>query len=269
MTVETGGADPGLFGPGSLTWRIHADPILWVGGLRALFLQALHPAALAGVFTRSDYRADPWGRLFRTADYVGAVTYDTTVEAEAAGARVREVHAALGLEDPELLRWVHCCEVGSFLDVYRRAGGGLADSEADRYLTEQLAAARLVGLDPAEVPASTGELADYFDRMRPDLAGGSDARAIARFLVIPPMPARVRYLTPALPAWATVSTMAFGTLPRWGRRLYGIPAPPGSDLTVGAALRALRLTTDRLPERLREGPHLRAARARMGPTVSI
>ena len=67
--------DPGLFGPGSITWRVHGDPIMWIAGLRALLLQALHPAAMAGVLSHSDFRADPWGRLFRTADYVGVVSF--------------------------------------------------------------------------------------------------------------------------------------------------------------------------------------------------
>jgi hypothetical protein len=118
-------SDPGLFGPGSVTWRVHADQILWVGGLRALYLQALQPETVRGVFTHSGYRDDPWGRLLRTADYVGVVTYGTTARAEAAGARVRAVHSRLGLTDPHLLRWVHCCEVGSFLEAYRRAGAAL------------------------------------------------------------------------------------------------------------------------------------------------
>ena len=59
---ETAG-DPGLFGPDSITWRVQSDPVMWVAGLRALFLQATHPAAMAGVLDHSDFRADPWGRL--------------------------------------------------------------------------------------------------------------------------------------------------------------------------------------------------------------
>ena len=63
--------DPGLFGPGSVTWKVHADPLLGLGGLRALLLQAAHPLAMAGVSEHSEFRADPWGRL---------VTANQTVE---------------------------------------------------------------------------------------------------------------------------------------------------------------------------------------------
>jgi uncharacterized protein (DUF2236 family) len=41
--------------------RVHADASMFVGGLRALLLQSLHPLAMAGVAEHSDYRGDPWG----------------------------------------------------------------------------------------------------------------------------------------------------------------------------------------------------------------
>ncbi len=256
--------DAGLFGPGSVTWRVHGDQILWVGGLRALYLQALHPEAVRGVFTHSDYKDDPWGRLFRTADYVGVVTFGSTAKARGAGARVRSVHSRLGLTDPHLLRWVHCCEVGSFLDTFRRAGGGLSDLEADSYLSEQVAAAKLVGLDPDTVPDSVAQLDAYFSRMRPELAATAEAREVARFLVLPPMPAKVRYLTPAMPAWAALSMLAFATQPGWARKLYGLPTVPFADAAVSLQLRAIRTAVQLLPEERRTGPHLRAAQERLG-----
>jgi uncharacterized protein (DUF2236 family) len=253
--------DGGLFGPDSVTWRIHGHPIAWIGGLRALYLQALHPAALRGVFTNSDYRADPWGRLIRTARYVGVTTFGSTATARAAGAQVRAVHARLRVDDPHLLRWVHSCEVDSFLDVYRRAAG-LSDADTARYLAEQRRAAELVGLED-DGPLDRAELAAYFAVLRPELAVNPDTRQIARFLLLPPMPWRVRLLTPAMGGWAAVSALAFRTLPDWARRLYGVPSLPGGDLAVTLALRGLRAGVDRLPAALREGPELRAARDRI------
>lgn len=258
-----GRGDPGLFGPASATWRVHRDQILWVGGLRALYLQALHPAAVRGVFTYSDYKDDPWGRLFRTADYVGVITFGSRERATAAGARVRGVHDRLGLTDPHLLRWVHCCEVGSFLDTFQRAGGGLTDDEADRYLAEQVDAAALVGLDPDTVPDSVARLGAYFNRMRAELAPTPEAREVARFLLTPPMPTKIRLLTPALPAWVALSGLAFATQPAWARRMYGVPRVPLADLAVTLQLRAIRTAVQLLPERARTGPHLRAAQERL------
>ena len=268
-------SDNGLFGPDSVTWRVHADPILWVAGLRALFLQAVHPAAMAGVLQHSDFRADPWGRLRRTADYVGVVTFGTTAEVERMGARVRGIHAkvrgtdrATGLsyraDDPELLRWVHCCEVESFLSTYQRATGGLTPEQVDGYYAEQTRAAAVVGLDPAQVPASAEAMRSYFRDMRGQTAVDRRARRVASYVLLPPMP-RWATWSPARPAWAGVAGLAAALLPAWTRRLYGLPTPPGSAAAATAAVRALNAAMRAAPDRYREGPHLRAARERLAP----
>jgi uncharacterized protein (DUF2236 family) len=264
----------GLFPPDSMTWRVHGDPLLWVGGLRALLLQAVHPAAMAGVLQHSDFRADPWGRLFRTAAYVGTVSFGTLAEVERAGARVRGLHARVAgadevtgatyrADDPELLRWVHCCEVASFLTVHQRAGGQLSAAEVDRYYAEQTRAAAVVGLDPVDVPDSAVAMADYFEAMRPGLSVDHRTRRIATYLLAPPMPRWVSLATPARPAWAAGTVVAAATLPRWVRRMYGLPGLPTADLAATVALRTLRVAVAAAPERYRVGPQLRAARERV------
>src|SRR5690348_16079628 len=166
--------DPGLFGPSSVTWQMHGDPMMWVAGIRALYLQALHPRAVRGVMQNSDFRRDAWGRLMRTADFVGTTTYGTTEAAERAGARVRKIHTMLkasdpdtgeryAVDEPELLLWVHCAEIDSYLHVLRRSGYPLTDAQADRYLAEHRVSARLVGLDPAAVPGDRAGMAAYFE----------------------------------------------------------------------------------------------------------
>src|SRR4051812_45357667 len=205
-----GMSDPGLFGPGSVTWRVQSDPIMWVAGLRALLLQAVHPAAMAGVLEHSDFRLDPWGRLTRTADYVGTVAFGSSADVERAGARVRGVHAKVrGIDgrtgrtysarDPHLLCWVHCCEVESFLTTYLRAGGHLSGPQIDAFYAEQTRAAAVVGLDPDSVPASAVQRAAYFRRMRPELVAARRTLRAARYVLLPPMPARVQLTTPARP----------------------------------------------------------------------
>lgn len=74
--------DPGLFGPGSVTWAVVGDTAVFVGGIRALLLQAAHPEVAAGVAEHSRYREDPLGRLSRTAAYVTATSFSATPEVE-------------------------------------------------------------------------------------------------------------------------------------------------------------------------------------------
>ena len=276
MSVQqTTQPDPGLYGPDSVTWRVHADPSMALAGLRALFLQAVHPLAMAGVAQHSDFREDPWGRLFRTADYVGTTTYGTTSQAERAGAKVRGIHKRLsGIEpesgrtyrvsDPHLLRWVHCVEVESFLTTATRCGLRVSAADRDRYYAEQTRGSALVGLDPSTVPGSVAEMAEYFEQMRPELHVTEEARRTARFILWPPMPARVSKGTPARAAWIGLATAAFTMMPRWARRLYRMPGLPTTDVAATAAGLAFRSGLLVVPERLRHGPELKAARARVG-----
>jgi uncharacterized protein (DUF2236 family) len=256
----------GFFGPASVTWRVHTDPTFSIGGLRALLLQALHPVAMDGVARFSHgFREQPWPRLARTAAYVDTLTFGTRTEAVRAVARVRGIHRRLGgveettgrayrVDDPDLLLWVHCCEVDSLLAAARRGGLPLTDDDADRYVAEQVTAAVLVGVDEAYVPGSVAALAAYFEQMRPSLALTPAARDAYRLIVLPPMPTWVRYLTPAQPAWGGLAALSVALLPPWARRLYGLP---GLGLTTPAAtagVRAFRQAMLRLPQRARRSP---------------
>jgi uncharacterized protein (DUF2236 family) len=256
----------GFFGPESVTWRVHVDPTFSIGGLRALLLQALHPVAMDGVARFSGvFRDDPWPRLARTAAYVDTVTFGTRTEAVAAVARVRGIHARLGgvepttgrayrVDDPDLLLWVHCCEVDSLLDAARRGGVPLTDAEADRYVAEQVTAAELIGIDRSEAPASITELAAYFAAMRPSLTATPAARNAFWLITVPPMPARVRFLTPAQPAWGGLAALAVALLPQWARRMYGLPGLGVTDPAATAALKAFRRGFGALPQRARRSP---------------
>ncbi|WP_328891506.1 oxygenase MpaB family protein [Streptomyces sp. NBC_00316] len=268
-------ADPGLFGPESVTWQLHGDPMMWVGGVRALYLQALHPRAVRGVMQNSDFRKDAWGRLMRTAGFVGTVTYGTTEAAEKAGARVRRIHRLLkatdpatgetyGIDEPELLLWVHCAEVDSYLQVQIRSGQPLTAAQADRYIDEHRTGARLVGLDPDSVPANTAQLAAYFARVRPELAAGAEALDVDAFLRRPPVPA---LLVPARELlWRRVAALAYQSLPPYAHELYGRAAPPPRtvDRRLRATGTALRCIPSRLRWRLPPG-HIVQAMERLGP----
>jgi uncharacterized protein (DUF2236 family) len=250
----------GYFGPDSVTRRVIADPAAGVGGIRALFLQALHPRAMAGVAQHSDFADDFWPRLQRTVQYVTTLAFGSTAEADAAAARVRTVHRRVrGVDDvtglpyaadePDLLRWVHVAEVSSLLEAARRGGLSLTDDEIDRYYAEQVTAAELLG--GTDIPASRAEVDDYLRAVRPELRASPVAREAALRLTLPPMPARVQLLTPARPAWAVLAGVAYGLLPGWARRMYGLPGLPGTGLAATAALRGLRAGALAVPPSLR------------------
>ncbi|PZS17989.1 MAG: DUF2236 domain-containing protein, partial [Pseudonocardiales bacterium] len=232
--------DTGYFGPDSITWRIHSEPVALVGGVRALLLQALHPEAMALLYAKSAFQDDPWARLQRTAGYVATLTFAPTAEVDAAAAHVRAVHRRLGITDPAQLAWVHACEVDSFLSAARAAGIRISSADADRYVDEQARAAALVGVPEELTPRSVEQLADYFAAIRPRLASTPEAREAARYVLAPPMPVPGRYVLPARLGWSTVSSLAVGLLPRWARRMYRLPPVPGAGLATAAGMRTLR-----------------------------
>ncbi|WP_030324613.1 oxygenase MpaB family protein [Streptomyces sp. NRRL B-3229] len=267
--------DPGLFGPRSVTWQMHGDPMMWVAGVRALYLQALHPRAVRGVTQNSDFRREAWGRLMRTASFVGTTTYGTTEAAEKAGARVRKIHSMLGatdpdtgerygVDEPDLLLWVHCAEIDSYLQVARRSGFRLTDEQADIYIGEHRVSARLVGLDPDAVPANQAEMAAYFEKVLPELAVTPEAREVDDFLLRPPthpllVPARELL-------WRRVAHLAYAALPPYAHELYGRPAPEPASVT--RQLRATGTLLRCVPARVRwqlPPQHILRAMARLGP----
>ena len=89
---------PRWFPEGSPIRRVHADASMFVGGLRALLLQSLHPLAMAGVAQHSNYRGDPWGRLQRTSTFLAVTTFGAADDAQRAVDRVRG-HPPAGARD--------------------------------------------------------------------------------------------------------------------------------------------------------------------------
>jgi uncharacterized protein (DUF2236 family) len=280
-------ADVGLFGPESITWKVHGEPVLLLGGLRSLYMQALHPRAVAGVAQNSGYKADPWGRLVRTSDYVGTVIYGSTAEVEAAASRLRRLHSRMSavdprtgerfrIDDPDLLRWVHVTEFESFLTTAVRAGLRLTPDEVDGYYTEQLRAAELVGLDPATVPSTAAEVAAYYEAVRPELGLTKDGAETALFLTAPPVPddwgsRALRLglsLGPARWAYFGIAGTAVGLLPAWARKMYGGLGWPTTDAAASLSVRGLRAVIGgvlaTLPEHYGVPPLRRAAMERVG-----
>jgi len=274
VRVGSASAEASLFGPDSITWRVHADPVFPIGGVRALIMQALHPLAVAGVAQQSSFEEDFWGRLDRTGRYVSTLTYSPASEARKLAARIRGIHrrlqgidprtgASFPIDRPDLLLWVHCCEVDSFLSTARRARAPIGPDDADAYVREQLLAAELVGIPSELVPTSVEELTRYFRGVRSELRLTDEARRGIRVLAFPPMPKKISLLTPARPAWAGLAGLALVLLPKWARRLYRLPGLPTTDLAATGALRAIRSGLFVLPDRLSGPPQVRAARAQI------
>jgi uncharacterized protein (DUF2236 family) len=228
--------EPRWFEPGSPITRVHGDASMFVGGLRALLFQSMHPLAMAGVAQHSDYRSDPWGRLQRTADFLAATTFGPVSQAERSVALVRRVHErvvgvapdgrAYAANDPHLLRWVHLAELDSFLAAHDRYGAApLEGRERDEYVAQTAVVARALGV-PAP-PESERGLRDQLREFRPELCGTREARDAARYLLLrPPLPIAAR------PAYAMIAGAAVSMMPAWTRLPLRLPWLPVTEVVA-------------------------------------
>lgn len=242
----------GLFGPGSVTWRVHSDPVYPVAMLRALVMQVLSAPAMAVVFATAPRVDDPWERLRSALKVCSTLTFGDAAEAAIMGARERAVRAQVrGVladgtrftgTDPEVGRWLHVCQVSSALDVTRRAGLELGDAAASQYLREQARAAAVLGLDPDEVPASQAELLRCLRTGRSRLKVGHEARSFLTAIVDPGLPSAMLSAQRFRPAWAPVAGLAFPALPGWARAMYG-PPPPDTTAAFSPAATTVALHT--------------------------
>lgn len=216
--------------------RVHGDASMFVGGLRAVLLQSLHPLAMAGVAEHSGYRGDPWGRLQRTSEFLATTTFGTGADADRAIARVRSVHRRVvgnaddgtryAASDPHLLAWVHVAEADSFLRAHQRYGARpLDEAGCDRYVAESARVAEALGV--VDAPRDRAGLAAQLAAFRSELRGTPQARAAARFLLLtPPVPVAARA------GYWVLAAAAVGLMPRWSRWSLRLPYLPVAEATV-------------------------------------
>jgi uncharacterized protein (DUF2236 family) len=228
------------FDPASPIGRVHGDASMFVGGIRALLVQTLHPAAMTAVAEHSGYRGDMWGRLARTSRFLAVTTFGTADHAQRAVDAVRAIHDRVtgtlpdgtpyAASDPHLLRWVHVAEVDSFLRAHQVHGARpLDEAGRDRYVAQTAEVALRLGVvDP---PTTEAGLAAGLAAYRPELRVTEQAReAVSHLLWHPPLPALARP-----PYWVLVAA-GVELMPRWTRRPLGLPSTGATDKLLARPL---------------------------------
>ncbi len=192
------GEDEGFFGPESAVWQVHGSVATLIGGIRALLLQAAHPAALAGVATHSRYQTDLLGRLEGTSRWLTITTFGSTTAIAREAKRVNEMHkrisgqytqidgeaSAYEARDPKFLLWVHCAFTESFLFAHLACGYPINEG-ADAYVSEWRLSAAPLGLKDA--PSSVSELEAAIDKfMKEELSYSATTKEVVDFILKPP-----------------------------------------------------------------------------------
>jgi uncharacterized protein (DUF2236 family) len=234
--------DPGLFGPNSATWPIIGDAAAFIGGLRALLVQAAHPEVVAGVQQHSRYKEDPLGRLSRTSAYVTATCFGAIPEVERAARIVRGVHRpvsgnshrgrAYSADMPQYAAWVHNTLTDSFLVAYEVYWPRSRLSiDTDLFVAEQTEVGRLLDADP--LPDTADSLARWVAD-HPDIGPSPGLVEAISFLRSPPLPLQIR-IAYRLMYWA-----AAATIPKRLRHILGLRKIPGAILIGKGVISFLR-----------------------------
>lgn len=234
--------DPGLFGPDSITWEVMGDVSGFIGGIRALLIQAAHPEVVAGVADHSRYREDPLGRLSRTSAYVTATSFGAMPEVEQAVRIVRAAHRRVrgvshrGIpyraDEPGLAAWVHNSLTDSFLTCMQEYGARrLSPEEADRFVAEQAAIGRLLDADP--VPERAADLSRWVAE-HPALGPSPGMREAVAFLREPPLDPAVAF------AYRILASGAVTTIPPRIRHALAIKPRPGAHAVGRGSMLGMR-----------------------------
>jgi uncharacterized protein (DUF2236 family) len=258
--------DPGLFGPGSLAWRINAESVLLLGGGRALLMQVAHPLVAAGVADHSDFVENPFGRLWRTVDAALTVVFGDTEQWQGAVERVTAIHSGVHGErdgvrysalDPELLMWVHATLVESSLAAYDRFVRPVPPEIRERYYLEMRRMGSAFGVPEELHPATYSDFRSYMVRTTAGLRMGAECRRMARHVLSPPASVVL------FPAEIVSGLLSVGLLPGRIRSGLGLRWNRGSERAFVAAAATLRSMLPLLPDGVRRWPHARLAERRM------
>ena len=234
--------DPGLFGPESVTWRLMADPSTFIGGIRALLIQAAHPEVVAGVADHSRYDEDPLGRLSRTSAYVTATAYGALPEVERAIAVVRRAHRPIhgtshrgrpyAADDPGLSAWVQNALTDSFLTAHQVYGSEpLTNRDADRFVTEQTRVGALLDANP--MPNNSVDLTAWVTD-HPEVGPSPGMGDAVAFLRSTPLSPVVKI------AYRVLYQAAVATIPQRLGRILGVRRHPGAVVAGRVFVRFLR-----------------------------
>ncbi len=226
------GEGPGLYQPSDAPWIIHADFGTFVGGVRALLMQALHPGSLAGVRTHSRYKSDPLGRLSGTIRWLTITTFASHQAVANEAARINQMHSRVRGEyqsasgetrayqaaNPDLLRWVHIAFMDSFLRSHQLFSTREIPGGADAYI--RLWAKSVVPLGLSEVPLNEAELITAIESYQSELAVTAETQEVIRWLRHPPLPMA------ALPIYELLFQSALASLPAEYRALLKLHSVP-------------------------------------------
>ena len=248
-----------LLGPDTVSWRVNREPVVFMGGGRALLLQVAHPLVAAGVAQHSDYQRHPWKRLTRTLDTTIKIVFADAETSARAAARLAGRHASVrgvagdgtpyDARDPALLLWVWATLVDTSLTLYERCFGPLPAGDRERFYSEQQLFAHACGVPADDCPPTFADFTAYLARMvAGELRVTEPARAVRDSI------AGAAVAAPLRPLLAPHTLVTAGLLPPELRTQYGFEWGPRRQRRLDAWLRLSGAAARAVPRSVRELP---------------
>jgi uncharacterized protein (DUF2236 family) len=253
-------------GPDSLSWRMLGDARSLSAAGFALLLQVAHPTVGAGVTEHSNFRADPWGWLWRTLDYLALTVYGGPQRAGATGRCIHDIHQRIkgvmpdgtryhALE-PEAYAWVHATLAIAGVEGTRRFVQPLRGDQVEAYWAEWRPLGRVLGVRDRDLPVTWTEFTRYYDAMvtgRLQRTAAFDEVLETLGGPVPPPefipPAAWRLVQPV--ALRGVRQAALWMLPASLRERFGLRWARAEELEMQLLARASRTATPVLPRQVR------------------
>jgi len=243
----------GLFPDDAVIRRVSSEPILLLGGGRALLMQLAHPQVAAGVADHSGFEADPFGRLRRTLDATYTIVFGTTEEADLVARQLWAMHEHVTgpgyhANDPDLLMWVQATLVDTALRVHARFIRPLSGKDAARYYQDSMTVAEVLGVPREMQPPDLVAFNRYIRHMVGTLEVTDTARQLADAVLHPRLP------FVAEPGMAMARELTAGLLPRPLREQFGLGWDRNRKAALLLAGSASRTVLPRVPSVVRRAP---------------
>jgi uncharacterized protein (DUF2236 family) len=243
----------GLFPDDAVIRRVSGEPILLLGGGRALLMQLAHPQVAAGVADHSGFEKDPFGRLQRTLEATYTIVFGTTEEADLVARQLWAVHEHVTgpgyhANDPELLMWVHATLVDTALRVHARFLRPLNGKDAERYYQDSMVVGEVLGVPRDLQPPNLVAFGRYVRHMVGTLEVTDTARQLADAVLHPRLP------FVAEPGLALARELTAGLLPRPLREQFGLGWDRNRKAALLLAGSASRTVLPRVPSIVRRAP---------------
>lgn len=269
------GEDFGLFGPDTVTWRIHQEPALALGMGRAILMQLAHPSVAAGVAQHSGFPSVAWRRVLHTLQVGTRISFGDAATSRRAADGLKALHRSVRgvradghsyrADDPDLLLWVWATLVESAVVGYAILVAPLHEDDVERYYQEQQRFALACGVPDGHWPPDYRSLLAYIeDMIERHLDATPEARRIAASVLMPPVPAPLGLAARFVLELLKLTTV--GLLPPAVRRQYELQWGPAREAIFRGAMQATRRASavrPGLPPRARAAAQLLSALSRM------